>query len=208
MNNEEINKTISGLLTVEFMAKKELFKACKELGIKPIQVNKALKKLDNVEVVEKDEGVFVRLSSKTDEGETMKDDSKVSELKRTPEPRERKVLHITEEEAEGLSLLTLRTPPVKENLVYPEGVTREMYEEFKAKILENKSLIWDLVSNFNGAKGTAITMWEPENEKANKDGKVFYQWNSPETTWPLMEQLCKIINLYEAQEEAKAETEE
>lgn len=203
MNKEQINSTVSGLLTVEYMSKKELFKACTELGIKPIQVNKALKELSGfVDVVDRDGGVFVRLSPKTEEGgET------VTELKRAPEARERRVLRITEEQAKDLSLLSLRTPPVKEDLVYPDGVTKEMFDEFKQKILENKDLIWDLVSNFNGAKQIAITMWEPENEKANEDGRVFYRWDEPEATWPLMTQLCKIVDLYNEQEKQVASEE-
>jgi hypothetical protein len=201
MNMKEITSTVSGLLTVEYMSKKALFKTCTELGIKPIQVNKALKELSGfVDVVERDGGVFVRLSPKTEEGgET------VTELKRTPEARERRVLRITEEQAKDLSLLNLRTPPVKEDLVYPEGVTKEMFEEFKQKILENKDLIWDLVSNFNGAKQIAITMWEPENPKANEDGRVFYRWDEPENSWDLMTQLCTIVDLYNEQEAQVAE---
>lgn len=203
MNKEQINATVSGLLTVEYMSKKALFKTCAELGIKPIQVNKALKELSGfVDVVDRDGGVFVRLSPKTEEGgET------VTELKRAPEARERRVLRITEEQAKDLSLLSLRTPPVKENLVYPEGVTKEMFDEFKQKILENKDLIWDLVSNFNGAKQIAITMWEPENPKANDDGRVFYRWDEPENSWGLMVQLCKIVDLYNEQEAQVADEE-
>ena len=200
MNKEQIQSTICGILTVDFMSKKELFKICTELGIKPVQVNKALKELSGfVDVVDQNGGIFVRLSPETKEGETMNDDGP-TELKRAPEARERRVLKITEEQAKGLSLLSLRTPPVKEDLVYPDGVTKEMFEEFKAKILANKDLIWDLVSNFNGAKQIAITMWEPENPKANEDGRVFYRWDEPENSWPLMTQLCKIVDLYNEQE--------
>ena len=133
-------------------------------------------------------------------------DKEVSELKSAPEAgRVRKILEITEEDAEGLDLglISLRTAPVKADLVYPEGVTKEMYDEFKHRILneENKSLLWDFLSNFNGAGGTAITMWNPEHEQSNEDGKVFYQWNNPEMTWPLMVQLCKVLDLYKAKKE-------
>lgn len=204
MNKQEIQSTICGILTFDFMSKKELFKICTELGIKPVQVNKALKELSGfVDVVDQNGGIFVRLSPKTKEGETVKDSP--AELKRAPEARERRVLQITEEQAKDLSLLSLRTPPVKENLVYPDGVTKEMFEEFKQKILENKDLIWDLVSNFNGAKQIAITMWEPENPKANEDGRVFYRWDEPENSWDLMTQLCRIVDLYNEQEAQVAE---
>lgn len=200
MNMKEIKSIVLGLLTVEFQSKKDIFGMCKEMGIKPIEVNKALKELSGlVDVVDQNGGIFVRLSPETKEGETMNDDGP-TELKRAPEARERRVLKITEEQAKGLSLLSLRTPPVKEDLVYPDGVTKEMFEEFKAKILANKDLIWDLVSNFNGAKQIAITMWEPENPKANEDGRVFYRWDEPENSWPLMTQLCKIVDLYNEQE--------
>ena len=200
MKQVEINSTVLGILTVEFQSKKDIFKVCAEMGIKPIQVNKALKELSGlVDVVDQNGGIFVRLSPETKEGETMNDDGP-TELKRAPEARERRVLKITEEQAKGLSLLNLRTPPVKEDLVYPDGVTKEMFEEFKAKILANKDLIWDLVSNFNGAKQIAITMWEPENPKANEDGRVFYRWDEPENSWDLMTQLCKIVDLYNEQE--------
>lgn len=200
---KEIKSIVLGLLTVEFQSKKDIFGMCSEMGIKPIQVNKALKELSGlVDVVDQNGGIFVRLSPKTEEGETV--ETPIKELKRAPD-RERKVLHISEADAEGLTLLNLRTPPIKENLVYPDGVTKEMFEDFKERILKNKSLIWDLVSNFNGAKNTAITMWEPENENCNEDGRVFYRWDEPVNTWPLMEQLCKIIDLYEAQEAQVAE---
>jgi hypothetical protein len=56
------------------------------------------------------------------------------------------------------------------------------------------------VVNFNGAKNTAITMWEPENKQANENGKVFYRWDEPENSWELMVQLCKVVELYNAQE--------
>lgn len=206
----EINTMVYGLLTDEFQQKSDLFRKCEVLGIKPIEVNQALKNMNEEGSVKmKNEGnkILVRVASH----EEMVEASEIPEiggLKKAPQAdRVRAVLEITEEEAEGLSLLNLRTPPVKKDLVYPEGVTKEMYNEFKERILskENKSLLWDLVSNFNGAGYTAITMWNPEHEEASEDGKVFYQWNNPEMTWDLMVQLCKILDLYSAQEAQKVE---
>ena len=205
MSLKEIIPQISGLLTVDFQRKSDVFALAKELGIKPIEVNQALKAMNKEGIVDivDNNGIFVRMASSSEpEGK------EIPELKRAPsENRVRAILEITEEDAEGLDLLTLRTPPMKKDLVYPEGVTKEMYNSFKARILDkdNYSLLWDLVKNFNGARGTAITMWDPEHEKANKEGKVFYRWDEPEKTWKLMEQLCRILDLYEAQETQKEE---
>ena len=205
--NQNLKTTISGLLTVDFQKKSDIFALAKELGIKPIEVNQALKAMSKEGIVEimDNNGIFVRMSTGSSEPSTVE----VSELKTAPgASKVRKILEITEEEAEGLDLelISLRTAPVKTNLVYPKGVTKEMYEEFKSRILndENKSLLWDFLSNFNGAGGTAITMWNPEHQQANEEGKVFYQWNNPEMTWPLMVQLCKVLDLHEAK---KAEEE-
>lgn len=211
MNNNEIKELILGILTDEFQAKKVLLRFLKENeGIKPIEVNKTLKVLDKEGMIDMfddkaNRTVFIRLHQDDEVSETP---APVKELKRAPEARERKTLQLTEEEAEGLDLLDLRTPPVKEDMEYPDGVTPEMYNEFKDKIMEHKSLLWDLLRNFNGCGGTAITMWNPEHKEANKDGKVFYQWNNPMKTWGLMSQLCKLIDLYESKNKEVATEEE
>lgn len=208
MNNNEIKELVLSTLTDEFQAKKVLLKLLSENGVKPIDTNKAIKDLDKEGEIEifddkANRTVFIRLYQDDEVSETP-----AKELKRAPEARERVTLQLTEKEAEGLDLLDLRTPPVKEDIKYPEGVTPEMYNEFKDKILEHKSLLWDLLRNFNGCGGTAITMWNPEHKEANKDGKVFYQWNNPMKTWGLMSQLCKLIDLYESKNKEVATEEE
>lgn len=210
MNNNEIKELVMSNLTDEFQAKKVLLKLLSENGVKPIDTNKVLKDLDKKGKIEifddkANRTVFIRLHQDDEISETPTPDK---ELKRAPEARERVTLQLTEKEAEGLDLLDLRTPPVKEDIKYPEGVTPEMYNEFKDKILEHKSLLWDLLRNFNGCGGTAITMWNPEHEEANKDGKVFYQWSNPMKTWGLMSQLCKLIDLYEGKNKEVATEEE
>lgn len=205
-NNKEIISNVFGLLTDEFNSKAIIRNIAGEVfGYKPVMVNFSIKELVQQglveEIINENGDKMVRVINKTAD-ETVVVEEKTSEVK---EERVRRTLNISEEDAEGLDLLTLRTPPVKQNIVYPDGVTKEMYEEFKAKILENKDLIWDLVGNFNGAKAIAITMWNPDHENANEDGKVFYRWDEPETTWPLMKQLNKIVELYNAQEAEKGE---
>ena len=198
MNNEnQMLEKISGHMTDEFTPRKTFVKSVD--GEKPVTINWALNKLIK--------GGFVKQVLDEETGEKMirkekefEGTEETKELKRTPERRVRKVLNITEEDAEGLNMLTLRTPPVKKNIEYPEGVSVEMFNEFKGTIIENAELLKDLIINFNGAKGTAITMWEPENENANENGKVFYRWDEPMTSWALMLQLVKVVELYQAQE--------
>jgi len=210
MNNNEIKELVLSTLTDEFTPKKELFRTLDD--VKNIDINMSLRALEKEGAVEifddrANRTVFVRLHSDSVADETPAS-APVKELKRAPEARERVTLQLTEEEAEGLDLLDLRTPPVKEDMEYPDGVTPEMYNEFKERIIAHKSLLWDLLRNFNGCGGTAITMWNPEHEEANKDGKVFYQWNNPMKTWGLMSQLCKLIDLYESKNKEVATEEE
>jgi hypothetical protein len=193
---------VSGLLTDEFVPRKTFVKEGVK-GEKPVTVNWALNQLIKggfVEQVLSEEGEKMVKLVKEFDGKT--EEPRV--LKRAPQ-RERKTLTISEEDAKGLGLLTLRTPPVKKDLVYPDGVTKEMFDDFKGVIIKNAELLKDLVTNFNGARGTAITMWEPSHEKANEDGKVFYRWDEPVNTWELMVQLCKVVELYNAQEAVEEE---
>ena len=201
-NENQVLMKISGLLTDEPTERKSFVKSVE--GERPVTVNWALNKLIKggfVEQVLSEEGEkMVRLVKEFD-GKT--EEPRV--LKRAPAQRERKVLTISEEDAKGLGLLTLRTPPVKKNLEYPDGVTKEVFDKFKGVIIENAELLKDLVTNFNGAKGTAITMWEPNNENSNEDGKVFYRWDEPVNSWELMVQLCRVVDLYNAQEAVEEE---
>ena len=163
-NENQMLVKVSGLLTDEFVPRKTFVKEGVE-GEKPVTVNWALNQLIKggfVEQVLSEEGEKMVKLVKEFDGKT--EEPRV--LKRAPQ-RARKVLTISEEDAKGLGLLTLRTPPVKKDLVYPDGVTKEMFDEFKGVIIENAELLKDLVVNFNGAKGTAITMWEPDNERMN-----------------------------------------
>lgn len=209
-DQEQILKNICSKMTDEFMIRKDFRESAeKEFGYKRVTVNWALKQLINggfVEQVLDEKGDTMVRRTKEFDGINTKE-AKVVELKKAPEERVRKTLTISEQDASGLGLLTLRTPPVKENLVYPEGVTKEMFDEFKRIIIENAELLKDLITNFNGAKGTAITMWNPEDKKANEFGKVFYRWDEPVESWELMTQLCKVVELYNAQESAKVEEE-
>lgn len=194
-NENQVLMKISGLLSDESVERKAFVKSVE--GERPVTVNWALNKLIKGGFVEQvlEEGEKMVKLVKEFDGKT--EEPRV--LKRAPQ-RERKTLTISEEDAKGLGLLTLRTPPVKKDLVYPDGVTKEMFDEFKGIIIEHAELLKDLVTNFNGAKGTAITMWEPNNEDANEDGKVFYRWDEPVNSWELMIQLCKVVELYKAQE--------
>ena len=194
-NENQVLMKISGLLSDESVERKAFVKSVE--GERPVTVNWALNKLIKGGFVEQvlEEGEKMVKLVKEFDGKT--EEPRV--LKRAPQ-RERKTLSISEEDAKGLGLLTLRTPPVKKDLVYPDGVTKEMFNEFKRIIIEHAELLKDLVTNFNGAKGTAITMWEPNNEDANEDGKVFYRWDEPVNSWELMIQLCKVVELYKAQE--------
>lgn len=194
-NENQVLMKISGLLSDESVERKAFVKSVE--GERPVTVNWALNKLIKGGFVEQvlEEGEKMVKLVKEFDGKT--EEPRV--LKRAPQ-RERKTLSISEEDAKGLGLLTLRTPPVKKDLVYPDGVTKEMFDEFKKIIIEHAELLKDLVTNFNGAKGTAITMWEPNNEDANEDGKVFYRWDEPVNSWELMIQLCKVVELYKAQE--------
>lgn len=205
MNEIQINilSIVSGSVELQ---KSELLRIMKEeFEVKPPKTNQAIKAMVKermIETVERDGKIFVRVP------EPATEKVEVQELKKAPvEDRVRAVLQVTEEEAEGLDFITFRTPPVKANIEYPDGVSKEVFEEFKTKILENKSLLWDLVSNFNGAKNTAITMWLPEDEESDENGRRFFRWDTPcEGTWELMTQLCRVIDLYNAQE-AKAQEE-
>lgn len=200
MNNEnQVLVKVSGLLTDEFVERKAFVKNVE--GEKPVTVNWALNQLIKGGFVKQvlDEETGEKMIRKVKEFDGKTEEPRV--LKRAPTPqRERKTLTISEEDAEGLSMLTLRTPPVKKNIEYPEGVSVEKFNEFKGVIIEHAELLKDLIVNFNGAKGTAITMWEPENKNANENGKVFYRWDEPMTSWVLMLQLVKVVELYKAQE--------
>lgn len=203
MSENQVLVKVSGLLTDEFSMRKTFVKGVE--GEKPVTVNWALNQLIKggfvEQVLDEEKGEKMIRKIKEFEGKTEE-----PVLKKAPQ-RERKVLTISEEDAEGLGLLTLRTPPVKKDLVYPDGVTKEMFDEFKGVIIANAELLKDLVTNFNGAKGTAITMWEPNNEKANETGKVFYRWDEPVNSWELMTQLCRVVELYNAQEANAVEEE-
>lgn len=191
MNGKEFLKKE---MNEDFIQKTDLFRAGKKVGIKAIEINRALKEMGSeVEFVEKDGEVFVRLSPEPAVVETVK------ELKRAPENRPRRTLVITEEEAETLSV-GLRTPPVKNVVEYPEGVSQELYKLTKGVIIEENELLKDLVSGFNGARNIAITMWDPENSEADERGKVFYRWDNPLKSWGLMKDLLKIVGKYNVQE--------
>lgn len=90
----------------------------------------------------------------------------------------------------------------------------EKHEEMKKHfIAHSRSLItaYKAVNGFCGAGPQAITMEEPNNEFANKDGKVFYRWTG-EHTAELMDELWPLVvpfkeAMEKAVEEAKAQAE-
>lgn len=91
----------------------------------------------------------------------------------------------------------------------------EVHQEMKKHfIAHSRSLItaYNAVNGFCGAGPQAITMYEPGNEFANKDGKVFYRWTG-EHTAELMDELWPLVvpfkeAMEKAVEEAKAKQSE
>ena len=75
----------------------------------------------------------------------------------------------------------------------PEAQLDEMHEQMKGAFIQFSKDLRDELEEFCGAGGTAITMMEPQNKFANKDGKVFYRWDNPEKTQPLMDRLWPTV---------------
>ena len=75
----------------------------------------------------------------------------------------------------------------------PEAQLDEIHEQMKGAFIQFSKDLRDELEEFCGAGGTAITMKEPQNKFANKEGKVFYRWDNPEKTQPLMDRLWPTV---------------
>ena len=75
----------------------------------------------------------------------------------------------------------------------PEAQLDELHERMKGGFIQFSRDLINEIEEFCGAGGTAITMMEPQNKFANKEGKVFYRWDNPEKTQPLMDKLWPTV---------------
>lgn len=76
----------------------------------------------------------------------------------------------------------------------PETQLDEEHQIMKEELMTFKDVVRKIFKNCNGIGKDAITMYEPQNPHANKDGKVFYRWdNGNGYTVELMDKMYEAI---------------
>lgn len=198
--NELIKETIYGLLTVEPQPLSAIIEIAGDLlGVKPVTVNFSINKLVEDGVVAKE----------------VVDDVKVVRALNAPVSEEVPVVEVSEViETPIVEVPTVEAKPVKKVAKWGtttqldktgkefqyvrkefdghEGKLSPAHEAKKRDIVVYKSVIRKLVKNCNGIGPVAITMYEPE-VSTRDDGKVFYRWDNPSKTEPLIDRLHALI---------------
>ena len=191
MNVEETIQVISGhLLLNNEVEGTDLLKEMGEEGIKPSLVAQAVLKMRKAGAI-KLEGEGLSLSK-----------NKIVFIKEyeAPAPVVQEVKTPSSSSRSGKFGTTTMTRRDGSTYEYirsawdgPESQLDEIHEQMKGAFVQFSQDLRDEIEEFCGAGGTAITMKEPQNKFANKEGKVFYRWDNPEKTQPLMDRLWPIV---------------
>ena len=194
MNVEDTIQVISGHLMVEGEVEgTDLLKEMGEEGIKPSLVAQAVLKMRKAGAIKLEgEGLSLSRNKVVFIKEYEAPAPVVQEIK-TPSPSPTS----TKGGKFGTTTMTRRDGSTYEYIRSawdgPEEQLDELHQSMRGAFIQFSQDLRDEIDEFCGAGGTAITMKEPENKFSNKEGKVFYRWDNPERTQPLMDKLWPTV---------------
>ena len=195
MNVEETIQTISGhLLLNNEIEGTDLLKEMGEEGIKPSLVAQAILKMKKAGAIKLEgEGLSLTKNRVIFVKEYEAPAPVVQEVK-TPSPS---VSSTSKGGKFGTTTMMRKDGSTYEYFRSawdgPEAQLDELHEQMRGAFIQFSQDLRDEIEEFCGAGGTAITMKEPENKFSNKEGKVFYRWDNPEKTQPLMDKLWPTV---------------
>ena len=193
--NETIINTIFGLLTVENQKLSEVIEIAGDiLQVKPVTVNYSINQLveRGVAVKEIIDGEKVVRALETPAVETPTTETPVIESPTVVRisPAKKKVGKYGTTPQMGNDGKQFEY--VRSEFDGHEGKLSPAHEAKKNDLITFKSVVREMVTNCNGIGRVAITMYQPDISKRS-DGKVFYRWDNPSKTEPLIDELHAVI---------------